>query len=428
MRDHAAAKNASWLILGRLLRMGIQLAVGVLTARYLGPADYGLLSYASAYTGFFSAFCTLGIDSILVRELTDTPEKSGEILGTALLLRGISSLLSAVTILCVVFVADRRDPAVLAVVGFSCLGMVCQTFDFFHFWFQSRLQSRVTAVVSLIAYLAAAGYRLYLLTVGRQVAWFAAATMLEQLLTAALLLTVYRRCQGAGLRISRERGRSLLQKSCHFILPGLMVAVYAQTDKIMLGHMTSEAELGYYSTAVSVSSAWCFVLTAVIESVYPGITKAYKQDPAAFDRRNRQLYAFVFYFSGAVSLLLCWTAKPLIALLYGDSYRRAEDVLRILTWLTGFSYLGVARNAWIVCKEKQKYLIWAYMAAAMTNVALNALLVPKWGASGAAAASLAAQVATTMVAPFLIPQLRENGKLMLDAIALRGIFTKKNGG
>lgn len=414
--------NALWLIFGKTARMMVNLVVGLLTARYLGPSNYGLIHYAAAYTGFFSAFCTLGIPSILIRELTEEPEKEGEILGTTLFLQGISSIASAVVILCTVSVADGGDPVVMAVAGLSCVGMVLQIFEVFHYRFQSRLQSRVTALVSLAAYLIAAGYRVSGLLLGRSVIWFAFAVAAEQLCAAVLLLLAYWRHHGRRLCISRERAGKLLKKSCHFILPGLMVAVYAQTDKIMLKQMLGEAEIGWYSTAVSLSNVWCFVLSAVVDSMNPGITGLYETDKPLFIRQNKRLYAMIFYISMGMSLLISANAERLVTLLYGGAYLPAATPLRVITWYAAFSYLGVARNIWVVCENRQRYLIWVYVAAAGSNVLLNLLLIPRWGASGAAAASLAAQVVTTLIAPFFIRGLRENAKMMWDAIFLKGIW------
>lgn len=422
---NAVARNASWLIAGKLVQIVINLVVGLLTARYLGPSNYGLIGYAAAYTGFFSAFCTLGINSVLIKELTDDPDKHGEILGTSLFLRLVSSTLSALLILCVVYVADAGDPTTLVVVGLTTVGMIFQAFELFFYWFQSRLQSKVTAIVSLIAYMVTAAYRVVLLAGGKSVEWFAFATAVDYLAVAVLILYQYRKHGGRELGVSRERGRSILKKSCHFILPGLMVAVYAQTDKIMLKQLISDAENGFYSIAVSLCSVWCFVLSAIIDSLYPEITKAHKSDKALFERRNRQLYAMVFYISAAVSLAITCLARPVVHIMYGEAYLPAVGPLRVITWYTAFSYLGVARNAWVVCENRQKHLIWIYASAAVSNVVLNILLIPRWGAVGAAAASLAAQVITTMVTPFFISGMKENGKLMVEAILLKDIFNRK---
>ena len=102
-------KNAGWVIGEKMIQMLISLIVGLLTARYLGPSNYGLINYATSFTAFFAAFCNLGINSLLVKELVDRPEKEGEVLGTAIFLRGISSLLSAITIIAVVSIIDADE-------------------------------------------------------------------------------------------------------------------------------------------------------------------------------------------------------------------------------------------------------------------------------------------------------------------------------
>ena len=94
----------------------------------------------------------------------------------------------------------------------------------------------------------------------------------------------------------------------------------------------------------------------------------------------------------------------------------------MVTWYTAFSYLGVARNAWIVCKNSQKYLKYIYFSAAVINVLLNLLFIPILGATGAALASLITQIFTSIILPFFYKDLRENSKLMLEAILLKGVF------
>ena len=94
--------------------------------------------------------------------------------------------------------------------------------------------------------------------------------------------------------------------------------------------------------------------------------------------------------------------------------------MRIVTWYVAFSYLGVARDTWIVCEGKQKYLVRIYAGAAVTNVVLNYFFIRLWGASGAALASLITQISTIFVFPLLIKDYRPNVRLMIKAVSLRG--------
>jgi Na+-driven multidrug efflux pump len=87
-----------------------------------------------------------------------------------------------------------------------------------------------------------------------------------------------------------------------------------------------------------------------------------------------------------------------------------------------FSFLGVARNAWIVSEGKQRYLKYMYLSAAIINVLLNAVFIPYMGAAGAALASLITQVFTSIILPSFFKGMRPNAKLMIEAILLKDVF------
>lgn len=421
LMSNKIVKNAGWLIWGKIIQMIISMVVNLLTARYLGPSNYGLINYAGAYIAFFSSLSTLGITSVIVTEFVKNKGKEGEIIGTSLILRFISSLLSVITIISIVLVVDANEPTTILVVIISSISVLFNILDTFQQWFQSQLKSKVTAISILVAYIVTALYKVYLLITGKSVIYFAFATTVDYAVLGVLLLLAYKKYSGNPLFFSFTYAKKLLKKSCYFILPGLMVSIYAQTDKMMLKQMINTTEIGYYSTALSICTMWCFVLSAIIDSIYPSIVEAHDISKTEFDKRNRMLYAIIFYLSMAVSIFLFAFAKPIINILFGSDYAPAIGPFRIITWYTAFSYLGVAKNAWIVCNNKQKYLIYTYMAAAISNILLNLILIPLWGATGAALASLIAQVITVIVAPLFIKDLRENTILIIDAIRLKGL-------
>lgn len=417
-------KNAGWIIGGKVANRLLAFLVGILTARYLGPSNYGLINYAAAYTTFFASFCTLGINSIIVKNFVDHPKEEGTTIGTTLLLRAASSFLSAMMIVGIVSIVDRDEPATIVVVALSSIGMIFQIFDTLNYWFQTRLQSKYSAIASLVAYVAVSVYKILLLILGKSVEWFAVATALDYLVLAAFLLGAYFKNGGTGFHVSAAKARELLTSSSSFIISGLMVSIYASTDKLMLKQMLDEATVGHYALAASISSIWTFVLAAIIDSLYPGIVQSFSTNRLEYERKNRQLYAIVFFTAVIMSAAICLLAKPIVGILYGASYLPAVQPLRIIVWYTAFSYLGVARNAWMVCENRQKYLKYLYISAAIINVILNVLLIPQWGASGAAAASLITQMSTILL-PAVIRPLRPNAKLMLDAVFLRDFLPGK---
>lgn len=414
-------RNASWLIAGRVYHMLLAFFVGLLTARYLGPSNFGLISYAATYTSFFASFCTLGINSVIVKNFVDHPDEEGETIGSAIMLRTISSVLSVIMMVCITLVADEGETTTHIVVFLCGIGVIFQVMDTLNYWFQAKLQSKYAAISTVISYTVVSAYKVWLLATGKNVEWFAISTSIDYVVVAIVLMLIYRKNNGPKFKFSVRKSKELFFSSYHFILAGLMVSIYGSTDKFMLKQMLNESEVGYYSTAVSLCNTWVFLLAAIIDSLYPVILQAF-DNAKLFERKNKQLYAMVFYISVFVSFAISLLASPIVNILYGSVYEPAVASLRIITWYTAFSYLGVARNAWIVSYNKQNYLKYLYIGAAMTNVVLNAIMIPLWGASGAALASLLTQISTILLFPALIRDLRPNAKLMVDAILLKDVF------
>lgn len=420
--QNKTVRNAGWIIGGRLTNKALSFLVGVLAARYLGPGNMGLIGYVAAYVTFFASLCNLGINSVIIKNFVDYPDEEGTTIGTTMVLRAASSVLSCVMIVGIVAVVDRGEPTTMLVALLSSVGLLFQVFDTLKQWFQSRLQSKYAAIATVVSYLAVSVYKLVLLMTGKRVEWFALATSVEYLVIAVFLLTAYKKNGGPAFSFSAVKAKQLLRVSSSYIASGLMVSVYASTDKLMLKQMLGEESVGYYTTAVSLSTTWVFLLQAVIDSMYPSVVRAHETDRNIFERKNRQLYALVIYSALFVSLVICLLAKPLVSVLYGEAYMPAVEPLRIVVWYTAFSYLGVARNAWIVSENRQKYLKYLYTGAAVINVLLNLMLIPVSGASGAALASLITQISTVVILPALIRPLRPNAKLMLEAVRLKDVL------
>lgn len=415
------AKNAGWLIGGRIIQMVLSLVVGIWTARFLGPDNYGLIGYGSAYVAFFTALCNLGLNSVIVKDFVDYPDEQGEAIGSTLVMRLVSSILCVIISVSVSAVIDNNEPMTITVVALCSLGAVFHVFETFNFWFQNQYKSRVTALATLCAYAVTSVYKIVLLLTGQDVRWFAFATSVDYIVCAVFLWIAYRRHGGGKLIFSFRKSKALLSISYNYILSSIMVSVYGQTDKLMLKQMLNSSEVGYYTTATGICTMWVFVLQAIIDSLYPSILRLKKIDQTAYERKNRQLYAIVFYVSCFVSVCFLVFGEWIVHILYGEAYIPAVPVLKTVTWYTAFSYLGVARNAWIVSEGKQKYLKYMYGCAAVMNVILNILLIPQWGAVGAALASLITQVFTSIGLPMLIKEIRPNAKMMLQAILLQGI-------
>src|SRR6478609_404721 len=98
------SENISWLIFEKGFTLLVGLIVGVYVARYLQPENFGLLNYAISFVSIFSAFSTLGLDQIIVRELAKAPERKEDLLGTGFVLKLAGSMvLNVIMLVTVIF-------------------------------------------------------------------------------------------------------------------------------------------------------------------------------------------------------------------------------------------------------------------------------------------------------------------------------------
>ena len=126
LRKNIFLSNAMWNIAGKVFQMLITLVVGMLTARYLGPSNYGIIGYTASYVTLFSAVCQLGFDSVAVKEILEYPDRQGKILGSTIFFRVISSLFSSIGVTILVYLLDDGDMLIVRIAFLQSLSLVFQ--------------------------------------------------------------------------------------------------------------------------------------------------------------------------------------------------------------------------------------------------------------------------------------------------------------
>lgn len=413
MNKHAVAENAAWMIGCRLAHGLLQLLIGTLTARYLGPSDYGLIHFAASVTAFALPMMQLGLSSTLVQEYVENRDREGEILGTSLGLNLLSGLFCAagVTLLCAA-AGDRDRTVVCALYSIS---LIFQAPELVRCRFQARLQSKYSAPAGVLGYLAVSAYRVFLLATGKSAAWFALSHSLEFAVAGGVLLHQCRRTGVKALSFSRKRAKALLTRSRHYIPAALLVTCFQNIDHVLLTLLSGEGANGLYTCAVTCANLTGFVFYALVDSFQPVILSC-REDSRRFENTMAGLYGLMIWLGLGQSLAFTLLARPLIGLLYGSAYAGAVKVLQILVWNTAFSMMGAVRNIWLLAEEKH-HLLWRInLAGAVGNVILNSILIPRWGAVGAALASVLTQMLANFWGGWLIGGMEENQILLLKGL------------
>lgn len=408
--------NATWIVACKTAQSILSFIIGTLTMRYLGPTNYGVVTYAVSVVSFLLPIMQLGLNNTLVKEFIKNPDKEGEILGTALIINIGSSLFTIAGAITFVLIANAGERETIIVCALYSFVLLFQATEMTMYWFQSKLLSKYPSIATLIAYVVVAAYKVYLLVTGKSVIWFALSYVLDFFLISVILLVVYKKLANQKLMVNWKIGRQMLSRSKYYIIPSLMVVVFQHTDRIMLKLMIGDAETGLYSAALACTGITGFVFHAIVDSARTVILETKERNPELYEKRVVQLYSVITAFALMQSVCITVFAKPIVYLLYGESYLAAVPILQIAVWYDTFGHYGSVRNVWILAEEKQKYLTRINLGGALANVALNACLIPVWGGIGAAIASIISQFFTNVIMGFVLKPIRRNNYLMLKGL------------
>lgn len=416
MNKNKVIKNASWIIGIQLIKSLLGIVISMLTARFLGPSNFGLINYAASIVAFVTPIMYLGLTGVLVQEIVNTPEKEGEILGTSVTMTFLSSLLCVIGVISFSAIANHGEKDTIIVCALYSILLIFQSFEMVIYWFQAKLLSKYSSVVSLAAYILVSGYKIYLLATQKSIYWFAVSNALDYMIIALGAAVVYKKLGGRPLRFNFNTAKHLFSKSRYYIVSNMMIAIFAQTDRIMLKLMIDDAATGYYSAAVTCAGMTGFVFSAIIDSFRPMIFDDKKNNEKQYEKDMCRLYGIIIYLSLIQSLAITLFSGLIIKILYGAAYSASINALKLIVWYTTFSYLGSVRNIWILAENKQKYLWIINLSGALANVALNYILIPITGIMGAALASLVTQIFTNVIIGFIIRPIRYSNTLMLRAL------------
>lgn len=409
-------KNASWIIGCKIAQSILNLIIGLITARYLGPSNYGVITYVASVVAFAMPIMQLGLKNTLVKEFIKSPEQEGVILGTSLMLNIISSVFCMVGCIGFVMFINAGETETIFVCILYSLTLIFNATEMTQYWFQSKLLSKYPSIAALVAYVTVAAYKIYLLITQKSVVWFAFSNVIDYFVISIILMIIYKKLGGQRLKVDWHIGKKLLSESKYYIIPSLMVVVFQHTDRIMIKLMIGEAETGFYSAAITCIGISSFIFTAIIDSARPVILEEKDRNSGLYEKRIIQLYSIINFFSLVQSIGMTLLAKPLVYVLYGADYGKAAGILAVAVWYITFGHYGSVRNIWILAEGKQKYLTAINLAGALANVVLNLCFIPIFGAIGAAIASVITQFFTNVIIGFILRPIQRNNYLMVKAL------------
>ena len=185
----------------------------------------------------------------------------------------------------------------------------------------------------------------------------------------------------------------------NFFLLTVSVSVYNSMDSVMLGFMSSDAEVGYYTAAIKMKTIVVSTVTSLGTVLLPRMSNFIAQNKMDdFFRMIKKSFNFIFVVAISVALFCIVAAKSIILILAGDSYVPAIIPMQVISWtiiLIGLS--NITGMQVLVPTNREKYTTLSTVYGAIVNLIINTVAIPSLGATGAAIGTVAAEFTVLIV-------------------------------
>lgn len=417
-------RNVFVMFIGTVVNKLSGAFVIIVLARYVGKAGVGIYAFANSFTAIFSVIPDLGLNAFAIRAVAGDRPALKKYLGNIVGLRALLALVALLMTGAGIYLSGAELSGEAAAVVWFVAGAVFFTSigSGFRWAFQAveklQYESLLTGGESLLlmigwTLLLVQGYGLLEVTMVRMA--LAVATF------GAGALLVFLRVSSFTPEMDRTFLRRLLVSAGPFIGVLIFSRIYFNLDTVLLKFISGNEETGRYNVAYRFITMLQMVPTLFQFAVFPALINASTGAREEFIRVVQRAYRYMIIAALGIGLITTVFAAPIIRLLYGGDFDGAVFPLQILVWMLFFSYITNVSNAVAIAHHREKIIMNISGMSLIINVVVNAWLIPRWGAVGAAVAIFVSEAFVFAALLYYIyrvmPDIRLPGLFVRPALA-----------
>ena len=426
------AANSGWWLAERAGALLLTLVTSVVVVRALGPAQFGELSYLLAITGLLAPLAQFGVSGLVARALLEQPADERAVLRAAMTLRlaGCALAFAAGLVYWLLLERSAADRWLILVLLAAQFATVAQVVEF---WFQVRFKAARLVPWRTGAAVVAALLKIATALATHDARWVAVVFAVEFLLSGASAWLAFRQAAGAGSVLAAGTAtapaaggvaapatdwqRWFTRRSPWLLASGVAEVIYLRIDIVLLERLRGVHEAGIYAVAARLSEVWYMVPVALMGAAFPALW-ARRADAAAYQRGLQSSLDLLFALAFALAVLTQLFGRPLVEWLFGARFGASVVVLQIHIWAGLFVFMRALLSRWLLAEDLLRFSLLTHVCGAVVNVGLNLLLIPRYGATGAAVATVVSYAGAGWLSLYLSPRTRPMGRMMARALLL----------
>lgn len=385
LKNNLIKKFLSFSIGGYVNALIGLLTVPIIT-RILSPEQYGIASLISIIVEMLVVFCSLALDQSFVRFFYEVEEEErGKLLQDCLYYPMFITIFSSLIIFIFrnqisIFILGKKEKVIWLIIVFSIVALIIKSFAFLVVRMQQKggLYSFFYILIKVVEF---SFILLFFKIYGNDYKVILLATLFSTLITSLLMIVVERKIWRLVGKRKIEK-KELLNFSAPLVLTLALTWVFASSDKITIKIFSNLKELGLYSGAFRIVSVISVIQTGFTSFWTPFIYERYSKNPddLVFYKKANDYLSLIFFLIGITIL----ATRNIIIILLGEKYYDSLFIVPMLIFVPIMYLISETTMMGIGFKKKSKYFLYISIIVAIFNIVGNILLVPKYGAKGAA--------------------------------------------
>jgi O-antigen/teichoic acid export membrane protein len=393
----------------------------IILARALGVEEFGRFAFAISFTGIFLIFVDYGFNLLIVKEVAVSPQNVLKIVADVVNGKIILSVLSTIVIISIVKILNYPLETEL-IIYILWVAAIFYSFGlFFNTIFKGLNQFQYETYPSIILNSLQFLLVVTLLMLGFETISIAVSYLISRIVYFSIgLYLVLTKIGSFVISCDISRGSKVLKELLPYGVHAILATLYFQLDTVFLHYFKGDAEVGYYQAAMRIVMASMIICEVFVSAYFPVISKKIKIDREGFHADGIALNKYMFLSGGIIAAFLFLFSDIVIRFIYGEQYTHSIFIMQLLAAVIFLRFAGASYALFITAADNQRLRAISVAVSVVINIILNVIVIPKYGAVGAAIVSIITHIILDAIYIFFAITITKN--TFFDSYCIKGLL------
>ena len=412
--------NLGWMLISQILVSVLSFFWTILTAQYLGPSEYGIFGTAISFSTLFMVIADFGIVTYSTRAVSTDIENEYLYINNSLSLSLFLSALYLSVVFIILLILGWDNYIVLACFLYAIVNVIGKLINILQVSFQAHEQMKFQAITNIIGAVSTFIFLILVIFTSLGLFWVIFAYMFANIISFTyVFFTVRKNYFKIKFSFNPTFYKDLIKYGIPFAISGVFVTIYYSLDMVMITQFVGTYDAGLYNAAYKLLSFLTIFFTIYSVVIFPVMSKLFKDSKDLLKLGFTKSSKYLTSISIPIAVFTCFYSYDIINI-YGFEFSSAGPILNILIWTICFIFVNGNASAVLNASHKEYSVTKICGAAALLNIVLNLIFIPKYSYYGASVATVLSEVLVFILCMYVLKQIKQlpDKHFLLDIIKI----------